>query len=142
MNRFHGDFTAGAAARWSSVLFFLDLDGVFDCEALASRTRTPAESRAGAFALARLLGCAEHGTERRACPQLLPILQPPGGLAEFGSVFVDAVGRCEMALIDAAAADQLAAVREGIKGCRERFIDRGIATRSASIATRVRARRA
>ena len=42
MNRFHSGLTAREQrARWSRRLFFLDLDGVFDCEALGFPHTTP-----------------------------------------------------------------------------------------------------
>ena len=127
MNRFHGGFTAGAQrARWSQRLFFLDLDGVFDCEALGFPHTTP--SGVAALELLRSHDFSVVLNTGRSVEHVRNYCQSyslPGALAEFGSVFVDAVRRCEMALIDAAAADQLARCREGIKKVPGVFIDPG-----------------
>src|SRR5262249_48366156 len=47
----------------------------------------------------------------------------PGGVAEHGSVFVDAVRHCEVALIDAEASQQLARCREAVKALPGVFVD-------------------
>ena len=127
MNQFHsGLATRAQRARWSRRLFFLDLDGVFDCEALGFPHTTPS----GVAAL-ELLGSHDFSVvlnTGRSVEHVRNYCQSyslPGGLAEFGSVFVDSVRRCEMALIDAAAADQLARCREGIKRIPGVFIDPG-----------------
>jgi hydroxymethylpyrimidine pyrophosphatase-like HAD family hydrolase len=127
MNRFHGGFTARAQrARWSQRLFFLDLDGVFDCEALGFPHTTP--SGVAALELLRSHDFSVVLNTGRSVEHVRNYCQSyslPGGLAEFGSVFVDAARRCEMALIDAPATDQLARCREGIKKVPGVFIDPG-----------------
>jgi orotate phosphoribosyltransferase len=115
MNRFNAGFIGTGRPRWSSRLFFLDLDGVFDCEALGFPHTTPS----GLHAL-RLL--RDHDVSvvlntGRGVEDVHDYCRAygfGGGLGEFGSVFVDAVAGRELALIDAAGSAELAQCREAL----------------------------
>lgn len=99
-------------ARWSPRLFFLDLDGVFDSQRLPFPHTT-----AHGLEAVRLLRDAGFGIVLNSGRSVAHIRQYcqaygfPGGIAEYGSVFVDAVRGRELPLIDADAAVQLRACR-------------------------------
>lgn len=111
-------------AKWSNRLFFLDLDGVFDCEVLGF----PHTTASGLSALALL---QSHGfsivlNTGRSVADVYAYCQNyvlPGGLAEYGSVFIDAVRRREVPLIDGEAAEQLAECRAAIEQLPGVFVD-------------------
>ncbi len=104
------------AVRWSCRLFFLDLDGVFDSELLPF----PHTTASGLEALA-LLQAAEYAVVLNSGRSVAHIRQYcqtyglPGGLAEHGSVFVDAVGGREVPLTDPEGAAQLRACRQAVR---------------------------
>jgi hydroxymethylpyrimidine pyrophosphatase-like HAD family hydrolase len=103
--------------KWSRRLFFLDLDGVFDCERFGVPHTTP--SGLAALELLRSHEFSVVLNTGRSVEQVRDYCEVyglPGGVAEFGSVFVDAVGKHELPLIDSEAAEQLARVRETLKG--------------------------
>ena len=109
---------------WSERLFFLDLDGVFDCDVLGFPHTTA--SGLTALALLQTHGFAvvlntgrsvEH--VRRYCG----IYGLPGGLAEYGSVFIDAVGGRELALTPPAALERLQRSREALRALPGVFVD-------------------
>lgn len=113
-----------APAVWERRLFFLDLDGVLDWGLLGF----PHTSPCGVHALrllqrnrfAVVLNTArslEHVHEYTRAYRL------PGGIAELGSVFWDAVRDWEIPLIDAEAAAQIEKVREEIRKLPGVFID-------------------
>ena len=109
---------------WSERLFFLDLDGVFDCDLLGFPHTTA--SGLTALALLQTHGFAvvlntgrsvEH--VRRYCG----IYGLPGGLAEYGSVFIDAVGGRELPLSPPEALEQLQLSREALRALPGVFVD-------------------
>jgi hydroxymethylpyrimidine pyrophosphatase-like HAD family hydrolase len=113
-------------ATWSGPLFFLDVDGVFDCEVLgfphttASGLAALALLRAQGFAIVLNSGrSVEH--VRRYCD----IYGLPGGVAEYGSVFVDAVGGRERACATPAALERLQGLREALRTRPGVFVDDG-----------------
>ena len=112
--------------RWSRRLFFLDLDGVFDCERFGFPHTTPSGLaaldllRAHDVSVVLMTGrSVEHVRDYCAVYAL------PGGIAEYGSVFVDAAGGTERPLIDPEAAEQLARCRDAITGMPEVCVDEG-----------------
>jgi hypothetical protein len=126
MNRFCGDLLGPVTARWSKFLFFMDLDGVLDQWLLGF----PHTSWSGleALALLRRHGISVIPNTGRSVEHVRNYVQCygfPGGLAEFGSVFVDAVGRKEMPLIDPQAQDQLDRCRQGIQALAGVVVDSG-----------------
>ena len=82
----------GARPRWSKRLFFLDLDGVFDCDALGFPHTTP--SGLAALRLLRAHDVSVVLNTGRGVEDVRDYCRAydlAGGLGEFGSVFVDAV---------------------------------------------------
>jgi hydroxymethylpyrimidine pyrophosphatase-like HAD family hydrolase/adenine/guanine phosphoribosyltransferase-like PRPP-binding protein len=113
-----------APTAWERRLFFLDLDGVLDWGLLGF----PHTSRCGVHALRMLrrnrfavvLNTArslEHVREYCRAYRL------PGGVAELGSVFYDAVRDWEVPLIDAEPAAQIEELREEIRRLPGVFVD-------------------
>jgi hydroxymethylpyrimidine pyrophosphatase-like HAD family hydrolase/adenine/guanine phosphoribosyltransferase-like PRPP-binding protein len=111
-------------AVWERRLCFLDLDGVFDWGLLGF----PHTTRCGVHALqlfrrnrfSVVLNTArslEHVREYCRAYRL------PGGVAELGSVFWDAVREWEVPLIDGAAADQIETLREELRKLPGVFMD-------------------
>ena len=111
-------------AAWSRRLFALDLDGVFDCDVLGF----PHTTASGLTALALLQGhrysvipcTARSIADVRSFCRTYGL---PGGLAEDGSVFYDAVEDREWSLLDEVAAAQLARCRAVIRQLPEVFTD-------------------
>ncbi|HYS21682.1 MAG TPA: HAD hydrolase family protein [Gemmatimonadales bacterium] len=104
------------AVRWSRRLFFLDLDGVFDSELLPF----PHTTGHGLEALALLQseGYAVVLNSGRSVEHIRQYCQAyglPGGLAEHGSVFVDAVQGREVPFTDPEGAAQLRSCREAVR---------------------------
>ncbi len=126
MIRFQAGLYGSPPPRWSKRLFFLDLDGVFDCEALGFPHTTPS----GLDAL-RLL--REHdfsvvlntGRGLEDVRDYCRVYGLPGGLAEFGSVFVDAVADRELTLIGAEAGAEIARCRETLETETDVCLDPG-----------------
>lgn len=116
MTRFQAALIGSQPPRWSKRLFFLDLDGVFDCEALGFPHTTPS-----GLAALRLLRDHDFSVVLNTGRGLEDVRDYcrayglPGGLAEFGAVFVDAVAGRELALIDAEGGEQLARCREALE---------------------------
>ncbi|HEV8713329.1 MAG TPA: HAD hydrolase family protein [Candidatus Binatia bacterium] len=125
MSRYCAGRTAKAQqARWSTRLFFLDLDGVFDRELFGFPHTTV--SGLAALALLQSRGFSVVPNTGRSVEHVRHYCQVytlPGGLAEHGSVFVDAVRQRELALIDAEATEQLARCREAVQKIPGVFID-------------------
>ncbi len=112
--------------KWTRRLFFLDLDGVFDCERLGFPHTTP--SGLAALDLLRLHEVSVVLMTGRSVEHVrdyCAVYGLPGGIAEYGSVFVDAAGGAERPLIDPDAAEQLARCREAITGIPEVCVDEG-----------------
>ncbi|MBI2816592.1 MAG: hypothetical protein HYX72_06605 [Acidobacteria bacterium] len=127
MSRFSGGLVqVSQNATWSKFLFFLDMDGVFDCELLGF----PHTTWSGLEALIRLQSHAysvvlNASRSIRHVRNYCESFGIPGGIAEYGSVFFDAVRRYEIPLIDARAATQLAACRQALGALPGVFIDPG-----------------
>jgi hydroxymethylpyrimidine pyrophosphatase-like HAD family hydrolase/orotate phosphoribosyltransferase len=102
---------------WTSHLFFMDLDGVFDRSCLFLPHTTPS----GMEALATL---NRHGYSvvlntgrpvghvRQYCSNYAIA----GGIAEYGCVFVDRIHQRETLLVDEASCEKLAWLRERLRG--------------------------
>jgi len=122
-NRHHSDrIGRPTQVSWSGRLFFLDLDGVFDTQALGGFPHTTTQ---GLIALSLLRQydysvvpntgrSVEH--VRNYCEQYAF----PGGLAEFGCVLVDRVRECEIVLAEQEELEDLARFREVL--CRQRGV--------------------
>ena len=109
---------------WSGPLFFLDLDGVFDCEVLGFPHTTP--SGLTALALLQNNGLAvvlNSGRSLQHVQRYCRIYGLPGGVAEYGSVFLDAVGGREVALTTRSASEQLQDCREALRALPGVFVD-------------------
>jgi hydroxymethylpyrimidine pyrophosphatase-like HAD family hydrolase len=110
--------------RWSESLFFMDLDGVFDQELLGF----PHATQSGLQALGLLRAhdfsvVLNTGRSVQHVRQYCEAYGLPGGVAEYGAVFVDAVRGMEIPLIDPIGAEQLAQCREAIRQLPGVFID-------------------
>lgn len=126
MNEFCGQFvrTQLPSNSWSPLLFFMDLDGVFDHQLLGF----PHATRRGlqSIALLRAHGFSivlNTGRSIQHVRQYCDAYGFPGGVAEHGSVFLDTVNGRELPLIDGAAGRQLAACREAMRSVPGVFID-------------------
>lgn len=111
-------------SAWSPLLFFMDLDGVFDQELLGF----PHASRCGlqSIALLRAHGFSIIPNTGRSIHDVRNYCETygfPGGVAEYGSVFLDRVNGRELPLIAAAAGEQLAALRDAVQGIPGVFMD-------------------
>ena len=107
--------SVGRTTRWSTRLFFLDLDGVFDCDRLGFFHTTPSALAALDLLRAHEISVVLNtGRSVDHVRDYCMIYGLPGGIAEYGSVFVDAAGGAERPLIDPEAAGQLARCREAI----------------------------
>jgi hydroxymethylpyrimidine pyrophosphatase-like HAD family hydrolase len=112
--------------RWSSSLFFVDLDGVFDQELLGFPHAT--ESGLQSLMLLKSNGYSvvlNTGRSVQHVRQYCGAYGLPGGIAEFGSVFVDAAQKNEVPLIDEAGVRQLAKCRDAIRALPGIFLDPG-----------------
>jgi hydroxymethylpyrimidine pyrophosphatase-like HAD family hydrolase len=125
MNRFSASLLpAPLPAKWTKRLFFMDLDGVFDSDIFGF----PQTTRSGLVALAMLQA---HGfsvilnTARSAkdVQQYCQAYRLPGGLAESGCIFVDAVAQREFLLVDEVSAEQLKRCKEAIQTLTGAFVD-------------------
>ena len=127
MNRFSASLIRRPpAARWSKRLFFLDLDWVFDRELLGFPHTT--FSGLAALELLRSHGFSVVLNTGRSVDHVRNYCETymlPGGLAEYGSVFVDSVHRREMELGDAEAAEQLLRCRDALATMPGVFTDPG-----------------
>jgi hydroxymethylpyrimidine pyrophosphatase-like HAD family hydrolase len=124
-NRYCASFTPSVPrAAWSKRLFFLDLDGVFDCELLGFPHTTlnglaaVGLLQSGGFSI--VLNTARSVDHVRQYCQTYGF---PGGIAEHGSVFVDAVRQRELPFIEAETVEQLAHCRNALKELPGVFID-------------------
>lgn len=125
MDRFHAGLTGHHEAdRPSGPLLFLDLDGVFyrDLMGFAQPTFSgiAALERLRSAGLSVLVNTARSTAHVREFCRTYGL---SGGLAEDGAVFVDAVDRRELPLIDAEAAGQLARCREALERTAGVLID-------------------
>jgi hydroxymethylpyrimidine pyrophosphatase-like HAD family hydrolase/hypoxanthine phosphoribosyltransferase len=107
-------------------LFFLDIDGVLDTEILGF----PHTTYSGLTAL-RLLQChgfsiiPNSGRSIEHVKNYCLTYGLSGGIAEYGSIFWDAMNTRELSLIDKKTAAELARCREAIKKIPGVFIDPG-----------------
>jgi hydroxymethylpyrimidine pyrophosphatase-like HAD family hydrolase len=106
------------------LLFFLDIDGVFDQELLgfphATRRALEAIALLRAYNFTIVLNTGRGINDVR---QYCEAYDFPGGVAEFGSVFFDAIRQREIPLIGGAGAEELAACREAIQQLPGVFLD-------------------
>ncbi len=125
MNRFNGSLLPHAApSEWTGPLFVTDLDGVFDTEIFGF----PHTTTSGLVALAAL---QSHGysvivNTARGITDVLQYCSAyrlPGGIAESGAIFVDAVNQKQISLIEPQAAQQLARCRETMEASPGVFVD-------------------
>jgi hydroxymethylpyrimidine pyrophosphatase-like HAD family hydrolase/adenine/guanine phosphoribosyltransferase-like PRPP-binding protein len=110
--------------QWSDNLFFLDLDGVFDQDLLGF----PHATQSGLLSLALLRShgfsvVINTGRSIEHVRNYCAAYGLPGGVAEFGAVFVDAVAGHETALIDHVGTEQLARCRDAIQTMSGVFMD-------------------
>jgi hydroxymethylpyrimidine pyrophosphatase-like HAD family hydrolase len=113
-------------AGWSDSLFFVDLDGVFDRELLGFPHAT--QSGLQALKLLQSNGYSVVLNTGRSVQHVRRYCEAygiPGGVAEFGSVFVDAVQKKELPIIDEGGARQLESCREAIRALPGVFVDPG-----------------
>jgi len=115
--------------EWHKNLLFLDLDGVFDRE-LYNLPSFPHTTISGLKALVTLQShefsvVPNTGRSVEHVRKYCQTYGLPGGIAEYGSVFLDAVGQYETSLINAKAAKQLVLCREAVRKIPGVFIDPG-----------------
>jgi hypothetical protein len=111
-------------ADWHDRLFFLDLDGVLDREFMRFPHATP--SGIAALELLKSSGFSvvlNTGRSVRDVWRYCRGYNLPGGIAEFGSVFVNAVSGEEAALWDGPVAGELERCREVIRNLPGVFMD-------------------
>jgi hydroxymethylpyrimidine pyrophosphatase-like HAD family hydrolase/adenine/guanine phosphoribosyltransferase-like PRPP-binding protein len=125
MNEFCAEFMGlPKAAAWSDSLFFMDLDGVFDQELMGFPHAT--ESGLQSLKLLQSNGYSVVLNTGRSVEHVRRYCRTyglPGGVAEFGSVFVDAVEQKELPLITNPGAEQLAKCRDAIRTMPGVFLD-------------------
>jgi hydroxymethylpyrimidine pyrophosphatase-like HAD family hydrolase len=111
-------------AAWSKRLIFFDLDGVFDRELLGF----PHTTLSGLAAINLLQSCGFSLVLHTArsvedVRQYCQTYTFPGGIAEHGSVFIDAVRQREIPLIEAEAVTQMVRCRNALKELPGVFLD-------------------
>jgi hydroxymethylpyrimidine pyrophosphatase-like HAD family hydrolase len=122
--RYCGRNLGAQPAAWEPHLCFLDLDGVLDWGLLGFPHTTPSGVRAlrllqrNAFSV--VINTARSLAHVR---EYCRAYRLPGGVAELGSVFWDAVRDWEVPLIDAEAAAQIESLRAEIQNLAGVFID-------------------
>ncbi len=127
MNEFcAGLMTVPSSLRWSDSLFFIDVDGVFDQELLGF----PHATQSGLRSLALLQSngysvVLNTGRSIEHVRQYCDTYGIPGGIAEFGGVFFDAVQKKDVSLIDAETVRQLMKCRQALRALPGVFIDPG-----------------
>jgi hydroxymethylpyrimidine pyrophosphatase-like HAD family hydrolase len=125
MNRFSASLLPGRPLlQWTRRLIFLDLDGVFDSDVIgfpqATTSSLIALSRLQSHGFSVILNTARSVTDVR---QYCEAYGLPGGVAESGCVFVDALAQSEISLVDPEAAEQLSRCKAAIQSLRGVFID-------------------
>jgi hypothetical protein len=125
MNEFCAQLVRQPAPRtWSPLLFFLDIDGVFDQDLLGfphatwRALRAIRLLRAYDFSVVLHTGRGVHDV-RNYCEAY----DFPGGIAEFGSVFFDAVHDREIPLTGGPGAEELEACRNAIQELPGVYLD-------------------
>jgi len=122
--RYCGRNLGTAPTAWERRLFFLDLDGVLDWGLLGFPHTSPCGVRA-----LQLLQRNRYAVVLNTARSLQHVREYcrayrlPGGVAEMGSVFFDAVRDWEVPLIDAEAVTQIEKLREEIEKLPGAFVD-------------------
>jgi hydroxymethylpyrimidine pyrophosphatase-like HAD family hydrolase len=110
--------------QWTRRIIFLDLDGVFDSDVLgfpqATTSSLIALSRLQSHGFSVILNTARSVVDVR---QYCEAYGLPGGVAESGCVFVDALAQSEISLIDPEAAEQLSRCKAAMQSLPGVFID-------------------
>lgn len=125
MNRFSASLLGDRLPlQWTRRLIFLDLDGVFDSEVIgfpqATASSLIALSMLQRHGFSVILNTARSVTDVR---QYCEAYGLPGGVAESGCVFVDALAQSEVSLIDPEAAEQLSRCKAAIQSLPGVFVD-------------------
>jgi len=125
MNRFSASLLPDRLPlQWTRRLIFLDLDGVFDSDVIgfpqATASSLIALSRLHRHGFSVILNTARSVTDVR---QYCEAYGLPGGVAESGCVFVDALGQSEISLVDPEAAEQLSRCKAAMQLLPGVFID-------------------
>lgn len=127
-NRHHAERIGRPAELfWSGRLFFLDLDGVFDTQALGGFPHTTTQGLI-ALSLLRRHGYSIVPNTGRSLEHVRNYCEQygfPGGLAEYGSVLVDRVRGSETVLAGEAALRDLARFREVLQAQKGVLLDPG-----------------
>jgi trehalose-6-phosphatase len=116
------------ATKWTKNLFFLDLDGVFDSELFGPLFQHTTPSGVDALNLLKSNGYSVVLNTGRSVEHVRGYCRTymlPGGVAEYGSVFVDAVRNVELPMIDDEGQVQLTRCRELLQRMPGVFIDAG-----------------
>jgi hydroxymethylpyrimidine pyrophosphatase-like HAD family hydrolase len=125
MNRFSASLLPDRPLfQWTQRLIFLDLDGVFDSDVLGFPQATTSSliglSRLQSHGFSVILNTARSVTDVR---QYCEAYGLPGGVAESGCIFVDALAQSEISLVDPEAAEQLSRCKAAIQSLPGVFID-------------------
>lgn len=109
---------------WTPALFFMDIDGVFDYEMMGF----PHATRCGLQSISLLKAhgfsiVPNTGRGVQHVRQYCSAYGFPGGIAEYGSVFIDTVKRREIPFITPDTVEQLALCRTAIQELPGVFID-------------------
>lgn len=114
--------------QWSSRLFFLDLDGVFDAELFSPLFQHTTPSALAALSLLQAAGHSvvlNTGRSVEHVKRYCQIYGLPAGVAEYGSVFFDAVAQTELPLVDEQAQEELRRCRSCLESMPGVFVDPG-----------------
>lgn len=117
-----------AATKWTKHLFFLDIDGVLDSELFGPLFQHTTPSGVHALNLLESNGYSvvlNTGRSVEHVRSYCGTYMLAGGVAEYGSVFVDAVRNVELPLIDDEGQAQLTRCRELLQRMPGVFIDAG-----------------
>jgi hydroxymethylpyrimidine pyrophosphatase-like HAD family hydrolase len=125
MNLFSASLLPNSLApQWTQRLIFLDLDGVFDSNVFdfpqATTSSLIALSKLQSHGFSVILNTARSVTDVR---QYCEAYCLPGGVAESGCIFVDAIAQNEISLIEPEAAQQLSRCKTVIQSLPGAFID-------------------
>jgi hydroxymethylpyrimidine pyrophosphatase-like HAD family hydrolase len=116
--------TLAPAKAWERRLCFLDLDGVLDWGLLGFPHTTPCGVRAlQLFQRNRFSVVLNTARSLEHVREYCRAYKLPGGVAELGSVFWDAIREWEVPLIDGEAVAQIERLRDEIRGLPGAFID-------------------
>jgi trehalose-6-phosphatase len=119
---------ASSATKWTKHLFFLDIDGVFDSELFGPLFQHTTPSGVQALNLLKSNGYSVVLNTGRSVEHVRSYCRTymlAGGVAEYGSIFVDAVRNVELPMIDDEGQAQLTRCRELLQRMPGVFIDAG-----------------